>query len=433
MTDAVPLLITKGALDNILAVCTHIQTNVNVAELDAEQLGTVQRRYADWSEQGYRVLGVATKVLPQQATYERDVEAGLVFQGFLLFLDPPKANVRATVADLAALGVQLKIISGDNKLVARHTASAIGLPATDVLTGTDMDKLSDDGLRHAVEQTTIFAAVDPHQKERIILTLKKQGHVVGYMGDGINDAPSLHAADVGISVNGAVDVAREAAGFVLLEKDLSILHQGIMLGRSTFANTLKYVFITTSANFGNMFSVAGASLFLPFLPMLPLQILLTNFLTDFPADDCRRQRRSELVTRPRRWDIRFIRNFMFTFGFVSSFFDYLTFFLLLVIVRSNIDQFRTGWFLESVLTELLILLVVRTRKPFFQSRPSNSLLIASLIVGATTLALPYSPISTLLGFAPLSGGLLLILVGITLLYVAASESAKHYFYRYVES
>jgi Mg2+-importing ATPase len=313
-----------------------------------------------------------------------------------------------------------------------HTAETVGLGVTGVLTGHELDELHDEALWQAVERTNLFAEVDPNQKERIILALKKRGHVVGFMGDGINDAPALHAADVGISVDQAVDVAKEAADFVLLERDLSVLHQGIVLGRTTFANTLKYVFITTSANFGNMFSMAGASFFLPFLPMLPVQILLTNFLTDFPAmtiagDSVDR----ELIERPRRWDVGFIRDFMVTFGLVSSVFDYLTFGILLLVLRATAGQFRTSWFLESVLTELLVLLVIRTRRPFFKSRPGNYLLIAALIVAGVTVVLPYSPLSGLLGFTPLPISLLLVLGGITVLYIATSEMTKKIFYKRV--
>jgi Mg2+-importing ATPase len=425
-------LITKGALENVLAVCTQVQEGEATAPLDATRLTDIRRRYGEWSAQGYRVLGVAAKpVLPQPA-YTRDDECDLTFVGFLLFFDSPKPGVQETITDLAELGVRLKIITGDNRLVALHTTQAVGLEVTGVLTGSELDEMRDEALWQAAGRVNLFVEVDPNQKERIILALKKTGHVVGYMGDGINDAPALHAADVGISVDEAVDVAKEAADFVLLERDLSILHQGIVLGRTTFANTLKYVFITTSANFGNMFSMAGASLFLPYLPMLPMQILLTNFLTDFPAmtiagDSVDRG----WVERPRRWNIKFIRNFMVTFGIVSSVFDYLTFGMLLLVVHATIDQFRTGWFLESVLTELLILLVIRTQKPFFRSRPGKYLLISALVIAGVTLVLPYSPLSGVLGFTPLPVSLLLVLLVITALYIVASELTKRWFYRRV--
>ena len=426
------LLITKGALDNVLAVCTQVQAGEDAAPLDDAHRVQIQRRYEEWSGQGFRVLGVATKpVLPQPA-YTRADEHGLAFVGFLLFFDPPKPGVQETIAGLAELGVQLKIITGDNRLVALHTAEAVGLEVTGVLTGAELGHLRDEALWQAAVRANLFVEVDPNQKERIILALQKMGHVVGYMGDGINVAPALHAADVGLSVDQAVDVAKEAADFVLLERDLAVLHEGIVLGRTTFANTLKYVFITTSANFGNMFSMAGASLFLPFLPMLPLQILLTNFLTDFPAmtiasDSVDR----ELVERPRRWNIQFIRNFMVTFGAVSSVFDYLTFGLLLLVLRASTDEFRTGWFLESVMTELLIMLVIRTQGPFFKSRPGRPLLIGTIIVAGITLVLPYSPLNKLLGFVPLSVSLVLALAGLTLLYIIASELAKRVFYKHV--
>jgi Mg2+-importing ATPase len=434
------LLVTKGALDNVLAACTQVQQGEAIIPLDDDHRTRIRQRFEEWSGRGFRVLGLATKEISPQPSYTRDDERKMIFQGFLLFFDPPKPGVQETIADLANLGVGLKIITGDNRLVALHTAEAVGLAVTGVLTGAELNDLRDEALWQVVERTTLFVEVDPNQKERIILALQKRGHVVGYMGDGINDAPALHTADVGISVDRAVDVAKEAADFVLLEHDpssgsghsLAVLHEGILLGRTTFANTLKYVFITTSANFGNMFSMAGASLFLPYLPMLPMQILLTNFLTDFPAmtiagDSVDR----EMLECPRRWDIRFIRNFMIVFGLVSSVFDYLTFGTLLLVVRATTDQFRTGWFLESVLTELLILLVVRTQRPFFRSKPGRYLTLSALAVALVTIALPYSPLNGILGFTPLPLPLLLVLLGITVAYITASEVAKHVFYRRV--
>jgi Mg2+-importing ATPase len=424
-----PLLITKGALDNVLVVCSQVQAGEQVVPLDETRRSQIQRRFAEWSEQGFRVLGVAIRHMPLQPTYTRDDEREMAFAGFLLFFDPPKPDVLETIHALAEMGVALKIITGDNRLVARHTAEAVGLHVSGMVSGAELNALGDEALIRAAEQTNLFVEVDPNQKERIILALQKMGHVVGYMGDGINDAPALHTADVGISVDQAVDVAKEAADFVLLEHDLRALRQGIELGRTTFANTLKYVQITTSANFGNMFSMAGASLFLPFLPMLPMQILLTNFMTDFPAiaiagDSVDR----ELVERPRRWDIHFIRRFMITFGLVSSVFDYLTFGVLMLLLRAQESTFQTGWFLESVLTELLILLVIRTRRPFFRSMPGKALLLAVLIVAAVTIALPYSPLSMLLGFVQLPLVPILVLLGITALYVLGSELAKRVFY-----
>jgi len=338
--------------------------------------------------------------------------------------------VREIIEDLDQQGVELKIITGDNRLVTQHIADSVDIPIVGLLTGTEIGAMSDEALWHAVERTNLFAEVDPNQKERIILALKKLNHVVGYMGDGINDAPALHAADVGISVDTAVDVAKEAADFILLKQDLSVLHQGIILGRRTFANTLKYVFTTISANFGNMFSMAGASLFLPFLPMLPLQILLTNFLTDFPsiniADDSVDQ---ELIDKPRRWDIGFIYRFMITFGLTSSLFDYLTFGLLLLIYKSTEQQFQTGWFLESIITELSIVFIVRTQKRFYQSKPGRMLLVSSLVVVVITFILPYTPFNNLLGLVPLPLPILISLLGITVLYISATEIVKYFFYQ----
>jgi Mg2+-importing ATPase len=425
-----PLLITKGALSHVLAVCTRVRDGDKDLPLDGARRKEIDRRYEEWSGQGSRVLGVAVKDVPRQSAYSAEIdEADMIFMGFLLFFDPPKADARETLAALGRLGVQVKVITGDNRLVARHVAEKVGLPVSGILTAAEMDELRDEALWNVAERTTLFVEVDPNQKERIILALRKMGHVVGYLGDGINDAPALHDADIGISVDQAVDVAKEAADFVLLKRDLGVLRAGIEEGRRTFANTLKYVFTTTSANFGNMFSMAGASLFLPFLPLLAKQILLNNFLSDFPALGIASDRVDKnMVERPHRWNIRFIRDFMIIFGLVSSVFDYLTFGMLLVVVRASPEQFRTGWFIESLLTELVIALVVRTRGPFFRSRPGTMLWTATLAVGLITLAIPYLPFGGFLGFTPLPAWLMLALLGITALYVFAAELAKKFFY-----
>lgn len=296
---------------------------------------TIQQCYAEWSEKGYRVLGVAARPVENHSigkTFEEEDETGLTFEGFLLFFDPPKQGIADTLKDLENLGVSLKVITGDNHLVAAHLADSIGMKVTGMLTGSQIDMMSETALWQAADQANLFTEVDPNQKDRIIRALQKHGHVVGYIGDGVNDAPALHSADVGISVDTAVDVAKEAADFVLLKQDLAVLHKGILQGRRTFANTLKYVFMATSANFGNMFSVAGASLFLPFLPMLPKQILLINSLTDMPEMTIATDKvDQEFLIKPHRWDINFIRRFMLVFGTLSSVFDYLTFAVLLLI------------------------------------------------------------------------------------------------------
>ena len=426
-----PLMVTKGALDNVLAVCTQEQNEQGTTALDAARRADIQSHFSEWSNEGFRVLGVATKPVSPQPVYGRDDEHDMTFAGFLLFLDPPKADVRETIADLAELGVKLKIITGDNKLVALHTAQAVGLEVTGVATGADLDNMRDEALWQAVERTNLFAEVDPNEKERIILAVQKMGHVVGYMGDGINDAPALHAADVGISVDTAVDVAKEAADFVLLKQSLAVLHGGIVQGRRTFANTLKYVFMATSANFGNMFSMAGASLFLPFLPMLPKQILLINFMTDLPemtiASDNVDQ---EFVHQPHRWDIGFIRRFMLVFGPLSSAFDFLTFALLFWLLRAGQELFHTGWFVESVLSAAFVVLALRTRLPLTRSRPGRALLAMTGLVVLLTVALPYSPLAGPLGFKPLPPLYLLAIAAIVVTYVASAELVKRWFYRH---
>ncbi len=422
--------ITKGALDNVLSICTNIQSGDGTHPLDAAAKAAVAQLFNDWSDKGFRVLGLAIKAIDsKQEAYSAADEKELTFTGFLLFFDPPKPDVKQVIAELAKRGVQLKIITGDNVKVARHVAEAVGLPLQGVLTGRELNDLHDEALWHLAESTTLFAEVDPNQKERIILALKKTGHVVGYMGDGINDAPALHSADVGISVDTAVDVAKEAADFVLLKTDLGILQQGIDEGRVTFANTLKYIITAISGNFGNMFSMAGASMILPFLPMLAPQILLENFMSDIPLTTIAGDNVDpDMVDKPRRWNTKFIRDYMVLFGLVSSVFDFLTFGTLLLLFRVSPDQFRTAWFVESLVTELIITLVVRTRHVFFRSRPGKFLLASSLIFIAITLVLPYLPFLSVIGFVPLPVPLMLALLVLTVLYVMAVELAKKYFY-----
>lgn len=426
-------LITKGALDKVLARC--VSWGQARRSLDAAERGRMEALFDAWSGQGYRVLGVASRSIDERQTpYSRSDEAGLNFDGFLLFMDPPKADVQQTISDLAQRGVQLKIITGDNHKVARHVAESVGLVTVRVVTGRELNDMGDEALMHVVRQASVFAEVDPNQKERIILALQKTGHVVGYMGDGINDALALRAADVGISVDTAVDVAKDAADFVLLSKDLGILGQGIDEGRVTFANTLKYILTTISANFGNMFSMAAASVFLPFLPLLASQVLLNNFLSDIPATTIASDRVDpEWVAKPRHWDTLFIRNYMVVFGLISSLFDFLTFGVLLWIFQAGPDEFRTGWFIESLMTELVIALVVRTRRPFYRSRPGRWLWGSTLVVLCTALILPYFPGVALFGFVPLPAPLMLGMIGLTLAYVAVVEVAKQRFYAHAEA
>jgi P-type Mg2+ transporter len=431
--DDTHLMVTKGALVNVLAVCALAEIGEGRIVDIATVRDRIQQHFEEFSNKGCRTLGVAYKSMGSQSRINKDHEAGMTFLGFLVFFDPPKPNIIETIASLKNLGVALKIITGDNHLVAANVSQQMGLSNTKILTGPDLSQLSDGALLRRVVDVDVFAEIEPNQKERIILALKKAGNVVGYMGDGINDASALHAADVGISVESAVDVAKEAADIVLLEKDLGVLVHGVREGRTTFANTLKYVFMATSANFGNMFSMAGVSLFLPFLPLLPKQILLTNLMTDFPEMTIATDRvDSEMVDYPRRWDIKAIRKFMITFGLVSSVFDYLTFGALVTILHATQDQFRTGWFLESVISASLIVLVIRSRKPFFKSRPSKYLFMATLLVVVVTLILPFTPLGGVFGFSPLPISFLLLIAIIVMGYIVTAELAKTIFYKKVK-
>jgi len=427
------LMVTKGALPNVLAVCSSAEAEGGKTVEIAAIREQIQQHFEEFSNKGFRTLGVAYKNMGSESRISKDHEAGMTFLGFLVLFDPPKPNIIETITSLKNLGVSLKIITGDNHLVAANVSQQMGLSNTKILTGPNLHQLSDAALLNRAADIDVFAEIEPNQKERIILALRKAGNVVGYMGDGINDASALHAADVGISVESAVDVAKDAADIVLLEKDLSVLVQGVREGRTTFANTLKYVFMATSANFGNMFSMAGVSLFLQFLPLLPKQILLTNLLTDFPEMTIATDRvDNEMIDYPRRWDIKVIRKFMLTFGLVSSVFDYLTFGVLLFILHATQDQFRTGWFLESVISASLIVLVIRSRKPFFKSKPGKYLLMATLSIAVVTLILPFTPLADIFGFSPLPISFLVIIGMIVVFYIITAEVAKTVFYRKVK-
>ena len=434
-------MVTKGALTNILEVCSTAETKEGKIVDIASVKDQIQKHFEEFSCKGYRTLGIAYKNMQRESAtsdnqdllISKNHESDMTFTGFVVLEDPPKPNILETISNLKKLGVSLKIITGDNHLVASTISQKIGLTNTYIMSGPELRQMSDGALLKRVADVDVFAEIEPNQKERIIIALRKAGNVVGYMGDGINDASALHAADVGISVDSAADVAKDAADIVLLEKDLSVLLEGVSEGRRTFANTLKYVFMATSANFGNMFSMAGVSLFLPFLPLLPKQILLTNLMTDFPemtiATDNVDQ---EMVDYPRRWDIKAIRKFMITFGLISSFFDFLTFGLLLLVLKASEVQFRTGWFLESVISASLIVLVIRSRKPSFRSRPGKYLLIATLTIVVLTFALPFTPFGMMFGFSPLTAPANLLLLLIVVLYIFAAEIAKSFFYRRVK-
>jgi P-type Mg2+ transporter len=430
--DDARLMVTKGALHDVLAICTTAEDATGATVDIALVRDGIRRRFEELSGKGLRTLGVAYRYMESATPMSKADESGMTFLGFIVLFDPPKPHIVETIASLKRLGVALKIITGDNRLVAASVSSQMGLSKTKILTGPELRRLSDGALLNQVGDVDVFAEIEPNQKERIILALKKAGNVVGCMGDGINDASALHAADVGISVDSAVDVAKEAADIVLLDKDLRVLVQGVREGRTTFANTLKYVFMATSANFGNMFSMAGASFLLPYLPLLPVQILLTNLMTDFPEMTIATDRvDADMVDHPRRWDIRAIRKFMLTFGLVSSVFDFLTFGALLFILDATKEQFRTGWFLESIVSASLIVLVIRSRKPFFKSRPSKYLLLATLLTVVATVALPYTPLGAIFGFARVPLSFLLVTALIVALYVISTEIVKAVFYKAV--
>ena len=426
------LMVTKGALHDVLAVCSSAAAGEGTIVDIAAANDRIQGHFAELSGKGFRTLGVAYKDMGPEVRISKDQEAGMTFSGFLVLFDPPKPNIIETITSLKNLGVSLKVITGDNHLVAANVSQQMGLSNTQILTGPDLNQLSDAALLNRVASVDVFAEIEPNQKERIILALRKAGNVVGYMGDGINDASALHVADVGISVDSAVDVAKDAADIVLLEKNLGVLVDGVREGRTTFANTLKYVFMATSANFGNMFSMAGVSLILPFLPLLPKQILLTNLMTDFPEMTIATDRvDNAMIDHPRRWDIKAIRQFMITFGIVSSVFDFVTFGVLLLVLHATQVQFRTGWFLESVVSASLIVLVIRTRQPFFRSRPGKYLLMATLSIVAVTVILPFTPLAGIFGFSPLPVSFLLLIGVVVLLYVITAELVKMVFYKKV--
>ncbi len=427
------LLISKGAVSNLLSVCTSVEISEGKIENIKDYLTQIQNYYQELSDKGYRILGIAYKNIGSNTIISYESEADLVLLGFIILYDPIKPNITKTIKELNGLGVTLKMITGDNKFVARYVGQEIGLANLNVITGSEIREMSDEALIIAGHQTDIFAEIEPNQKERIILSLKKAGNVVGYIGDGVNDATALHAADVGISVDSGVDVAKDAADIVLLEKDLNVLIEGVKEGRRTFANTIKYIFISTSANFGNMFSMAGASFFLPFLPMLPKQILIADLESDLPALTMGTDNVDhELIERPRRWNIKFIRQFMLVFGIVSSAFDFLTFAILLIVFKATPALFQTGWFFVTVITELLILLVIRTQKVFFKSKPSRYLIIAVAIVAGVTFALIYLPLLVVTGLVSLPLNIILTLIGVVALYITVNEIVKHYFYKKIQ-
>ncbi len=418
-------LITKGSPEGVLVCCTHVESEGRVAPLDDDARARFVATYQAFGCEGLRLLAVAYRQAPEQAAYRVADEAGLVLVGLVAFADPPRPDAAAAVRSLARDGVRVVVLTGDNEAVARHVCGQVGLPADRVVLGSEVDGMTDGALGHAAERVAVFARLAPAQKTRVVRALKARGHVVGCMGDGVNDAPSLHAADVGISVSGAVDVAKAAAEVVLLEPGLHVLHGGIVEGRRAFGNVMKYLLMGTSSNFGNMLSMAAAAAFLPFLPMLPAQILLGSLLYDLAQLTIPTDRVDPAyVRKPRRWDVGLIRRFMLVLGPVSSLFDFLTFFALLHLFHASAELFHTGWFVESLVTQTLVLFVIRTGGSPLRSRPSRALTATVLAVAAVAVALPYSPLAGPLGFVPLPAGYLAFVAAATAAYLGLVEVAK---------
>lgn len=423
-------MITKGAFAEVLAACGFVRDGDRDLPLEDTARARLQATFEDRSSNGLRVLAVATRRFSPKPDYDRHDETAMTFQGFLVFQDPPKADATKAIGDLARLGVGIKVISGDNRFVTAHVARSVGLDPKAMLTGEEIAAMRDEALWHAAPRTDLFVEIDPQQKERIVRALQRTGHSVGYLGDGVNDAPALHAADVGISVAEAVDVARDSADIILTSRDLDVLREGVEGGRRTFANTLKYISITTSANFGNMISMALATPLLPFLPLAAKQILLNNFLSDLPSIAISSDNVDpERVATPQRWNVKQIRSFMIVFGLISSVFDLLTFAVLLYIFHAGEAVFQTTWFMISLLTELAVVLILRTRRSALRSRPSRLLLWSTVAVALATFAIPFlGEASALFGFVPLSVPELAAVVLIVGGYVVATEISKAWYF-----
>lgn len=425
-------LISKGEAESVFGVCTAVTIDGVAQPFDESRRTQAAATFQKLSADGFRVLGVAMRIVAKQSAYTQADEREMTLAGFAAFLDPPKEGIPAVLAALKENGVSVVIMTGDNQYVTQKVARDVGLNADRILTGADVDKMNDDALAYQAENGAIFARVAPEQKDRVILALKARGHVVGYIGDGINDGPSLHSADVGISVMNGVEVAKDAAKIILLEKDLSVLNDGIVEGRRCFANIMKYIVMGTSSNFGNMFSMAAASLFLPFLPMLPTQILLNNFLYDLsqvsiPSDNVD----PALLRKPKRWQIGFVRQFMTIIGPISSVYDFLTFGILLWAfgAAKNPAMFHTGWFVESLLTQTLVVFVIRTAGNPLKSPPSRMLTVTVLTIVAIAVVLPYTPLGTMLEFTPLPWALLGTIAVLTVTYLLLVQWVKTWFYR----
>ncbi len=426
------ILISKGAPEEILRICSFIERQGKVGPIADADRERIHRLYDAQSKEGSRTLAVCYRLLyEEKGRFSVNDERDMIMIGLITFIDPPKESTRESVRLLARSGIELKILTGDNDLVTQKTCELIGQEVKGVLSGTEIETMDTETLSRVVEDVTIFSRVTPVQKNRVMRALKQNGHVVGFMGDGINDAPSIRDADVGISVENAVDIAKESADIILLKNDLRVLHDGVLEGRKTFGNTMKYILMGTSSNFGNMFSVAGASLFLPFLPMLPIQILLNNLLYDvsestIPTDSVD----VSYISTPKKWDIEFLKKFIMVFGPISSIFDFITFFILLYIFRADASLFQTAWFIESICTQTLVIFVIRTRVvPFYQSRPSRLLLASSVLIVVVACLLPFTVIGSIFLFVRPPVVFFAVLAGLVLGYLTIVELTKRWFYR----
>ncbi|MEM5794120.1 MAG: magnesium-translocating P-type ATPase [Candidatus Aenigmatarchaeota archaeon] len=420
------LLICKGAPENIIAVCTKMKKSGRVSKLEKD---TIEKMLEELFKKGYRVIAVAKKIVEKKDNYTKEDEKDLVLLGFLCFTDPPKAGIKQTIAELKKLGVELKVLTGDNAIIAKDVMKEVGIEVKGVLSGIEIDSLKDESLCEAVEKNNLFVKLTPEQKVRIVQALKKNGHTVGFLGDGANDAPALRHADVGISVENGVDVAKEASDIILTRKSLKVILDGIVEGRRTFGNTTKYILNTLSANLGNMTSLAIVSPFLNFLPMLPSQILLTNLISDGPLLSISTDAiDEEELKMPKHWDLSFIIKFCALFGFISSIFDFITMGILLWFGKS-VEIFRTGWFLESVLSEIFVTFAIRTKKRFYKSKPSDVLLLASIIFGLLAFVIIYSPLGAFFEFVQLDITFVLLIGLILLAYFALAEVSKYIIYR----
>jgi Mg2+-importing ATPase len=394
-------IISKGAPEEILKRCVHYELDGELFDVDQLIISDLREEFDTLSADGFRVLAIAYKKFDSKKdAYSKDDEKDLILKGYVAFLDPPKPSAKRAIQALKKLGIDFKVLTGDNELVTRKICSEVGLDVKIIETGERIERATDDELKELVKTTNVFARLSPMQKERIIRALHANGRIVGYLGDGINDAPALKTSDVGISVNNAVDIAKESADIILLKKSLMVLEDGVIEGRKTFGNIVKYIKMGSSSNFGNMFSMTGGSLFLPFLPMLPIQILLNNFLYDIsqiaiPTD----QVDKEYITKPKPWNVKYIRNFMMIIGPISSIYDFMTYGVMLFIFHSSAELFHTGWFIESLCTQTLVIHIIRTGKiPFIESRPSRFLMFMSIIIVSIGIAIPFSPLAKPFGF-----------------------------------